>query len=203
METEKTEDPISPSHYAALGATCGHCGEAIEPTRLTRQMGFNLGNAVKYACRAPFKGVLVEDLNKSAWYINDEIKKQGGTPRFVDSRLQVQDWRPLSEEQKQPGYVWGKPNTMTLTTLMKRIGDACPTLVTRELQEIEGVLEPIIEPNRPNDPPAPVTLAEVSVHVTLTREERERTVAILKDYVGGANYDGGYIGAIITKLENA
>lgn len=37
------------------------------------QLNFNLGNAVKYICRAGHKGDLLENLKKSAWYLNREI----------------------------------------------------------------------------------------------------------------------------------
>ena len=39
------------------------------------ELGFNLGNAVKYIARADKKGNKLQDLEKSSWYINREIKK--------------------------------------------------------------------------------------------------------------------------------
>ena len=33
-------------------------------------LGFNLGNAVKYICRAGLKGGVREDLEKARWYID-------------------------------------------------------------------------------------------------------------------------------------
>lgn len=39
------------------------------------QLNFNLGNCIKYICRAPFKGNPVDDLKKAAWYLNREIEK--------------------------------------------------------------------------------------------------------------------------------
>ena len=38
-------------------------------------LGFNLGNAVKYISRADRKGKRLEDLKKASWYINREINK--------------------------------------------------------------------------------------------------------------------------------
>ena len=38
-------------------------------------LGFNLGNAVKYISRADKKGNKLQDLEKSSWYINREINK--------------------------------------------------------------------------------------------------------------------------------
>lgn len=39
-------------------------------------LGFNLGNAAKYICRAGKKDPSkeIEDLEKAAWYLNDEIE---------------------------------------------------------------------------------------------------------------------------------
>jgi hypothetical protein len=74
---EKTTDKINhPSHYHAAG---GH--EAIDVIE-SWGLGFCLGNAVKYICRAGLKpGVnVLEDLRKAVWYIeryiNTEEKKQ-------------------------------------------------------------------------------------------------------------------------------
>ena len=39
------------------------------------QLGFNLGNAVKYILRAGKKGDTAEDLKKAKWYIEHEICK--------------------------------------------------------------------------------------------------------------------------------
>lgn len=39
------------------------------------QLGFNLGNAIKYISRAEHKGNKVEDLKKAIWYINREINR--------------------------------------------------------------------------------------------------------------------------------
>ncbi len=39
------------------------------------QLGFNLGNAVKYILRAGKKGDAAEDLKKAKWYIEHEICK--------------------------------------------------------------------------------------------------------------------------------
>ncbi len=37
-------------------------------------LGFNLGNAVKYISRSEKKGSRVEDLKKAAWYLDRQIK---------------------------------------------------------------------------------------------------------------------------------
>lgn len=39
-------------------------------------LGFNLGNAVKYIARANHKGNKVEDLKKAAWYLDRAIMNE-------------------------------------------------------------------------------------------------------------------------------
>jgi len=58
-----------PSHYAA--------GRLYEPIDVIEdwELGFNLGNAVKYLSRAGRKEDALEDLKKAAWYIDREIKR--------------------------------------------------------------------------------------------------------------------------------
>lgn len=62
-------DPVNhPRHYT------GH-PSGVECIDITRHMGFNLGNAMKYVWRADLKNG-IEDLRKAIWYIEDEIKKR-------------------------------------------------------------------------------------------------------------------------------
>ena len=49
----------------------------IECIKITRHMGFNLGNAIKYIWRAGLKNDAIEDLEKAVWYLMDEIEKRG------------------------------------------------------------------------------------------------------------------------------
>lgn len=70
MSETLTNDPVShPRHYTSHPS-------GIECIEVTRHMGFNVGNAVKYLWRADLKGNAIEDLRKAAWYINDEIQKR-------------------------------------------------------------------------------------------------------------------------------
>ena len=39
-----------------------------------QQLGYHLGNIIKYVCRAAHKGQLLEDLKKARWYLNKYIK---------------------------------------------------------------------------------------------------------------------------------
>ena len=39
------------------------------------ELGFHLGNAIKYILRAKHKGKYKEDLEKAIWYLNRELDK--------------------------------------------------------------------------------------------------------------------------------
>jgi hypothetical protein len=65
-----------PSHYNESKATCSKCGHHIECIDVVGHMSFNLGNSVKYIWRCDLKNDAIEDLKKSAWYINQEIKQR-------------------------------------------------------------------------------------------------------------------------------
>jgi len=60
-----------PSHYTAHPS-------GVECIDITRHMNFNLGNVMKYIWRNGLKDGVpdLEDLEKAAWYLNDEIEKQ-------------------------------------------------------------------------------------------------------------------------------
>jgi len=70
-ETRGVEKVIHPKHYG--GDTTYEAIKVIEAW----QLGFCLGNAVKYISRAGKKSkeTEIEDLEKAAFYINREIKK--------------------------------------------------------------------------------------------------------------------------------
>lgn len=60
-------DPVNhPKHYTSHPS-------GIECIQVTRHMGFNIGNAVKYLWRCDLKKDAIEDLEKAIWYIQDEI----------------------------------------------------------------------------------------------------------------------------------
>ena len=48
----------------------------VECIDIVEHMSFNLGNAIKYIWRAPYKGRMVEDLEKAIWYLNREIERR-------------------------------------------------------------------------------------------------------------------------------
>ena len=59
----------SPPHYTRHPS-------GVECIEITRHMGFNLGNAIKYIWRADEKGNAIQDLRKAAFYIADEIARR-------------------------------------------------------------------------------------------------------------------------------
>lgn len=67
-------DPINPAHYQ--GFTGG--AQVID---IVEHLPYNAGNAIKYLARAGRKDPTkhVEDLKKSAWYVQREIERiEGG-----------------------------------------------------------------------------------------------------------------------------
>lgn len=67
---EKDSNPVNhPSHYTSHPS-------GIECIEITRWMNFNLGNVVKYVWRVDSKEVPIQDLQKAAWYLNDEIARR-------------------------------------------------------------------------------------------------------------------------------
>tara|TARA_R110001583_G_scaffold154105_2_gene305776 strand:+ start:453 stop:824 length:372 start_codon:yes stop_codon:yes gene_type:complete len=59
-----------PTHYGGKDNTY----EAIKVIEAW-DLGFNLGNTIKYVSRAGKKLDILEDLEKASWYINREINK--------------------------------------------------------------------------------------------------------------------------------
>ena len=57
-----------PPHYVSKSGM-----EAIDVIEAF-DLGFCLGNTIKYILRAGFKGDRLEDLKKAAWYLNREIE---------------------------------------------------------------------------------------------------------------------------------
>lgn len=67
-----TEHVNHPPHYNASG-DCDEEGSAkYEAIRVIEDwgLGFCLGNATKYLCRAPHKGTEEQDLRKALWYVS-------------------------------------------------------------------------------------------------------------------------------------
>lgn len=67
--TRKIDYVNHPPHYTDHPS-------GIECIEITRHMGFNLGNVVKYAWRCDLKQDAIEDLEKARFYLDDEIQKR-------------------------------------------------------------------------------------------------------------------------------
>ena len=69
-DTQQVDNINHPSHYTSDPS-------GVECIEITRHRNFNIGNAIKYLWRNGLKDSdsQVQDLQKAAWYINDEIKR--------------------------------------------------------------------------------------------------------------------------------
>lgn len=69
MQASPSTDMVNhPPHYTAGGIETIDFIEA-------KQLGYNLGNVVKYVSRSTLKGDQLENLKKAQWYLNREIKQ--------------------------------------------------------------------------------------------------------------------------------
>ena len=81
-ENHDGDDVNHPLHYNAHPS-------GVECIVITRHHNFNTGNAIKYVWRLGLKRDLtlderaaeIQELEKARWYLADEIKRLGGTPR--------------------------------------------------------------------------------------------------------------------------
>lgn len=69
------DQPTNPINHPA------HYGGEADPYEAIKvieawQLGFCLGNTLKYLCRAGQKGSRLEDLLKAAWYLQREIQAE-------------------------------------------------------------------------------------------------------------------------------
>lgn len=81
--TDATHDPVNrPAHYQGKGL------EAIEVIE-DWQLGFHLGNAVKYILRAGKKGSRKQDLEKALWYVRRAIDQQPSGLKGTIERGQI------------------------------------------------------------------------------------------------------------------
>jgi hypothetical protein len=62
----KPDQVNHPKHYTSHPS-------GVECIEITRHMGYNLGNAVKYIWRCDLKRDAIEDLRKAIWYLQDEL----------------------------------------------------------------------------------------------------------------------------------
>ena len=75
IEWAKPVDMVNhPPHYES-GPQCLGCGRVIQCIDIVEQLGFSLGNVVKYVWRCPSKGDTLGDLKKARWYLDREIAR--------------------------------------------------------------------------------------------------------------------------------
>jgi len=73
-------DPVNhPVHYTSSPAKCSACGHRIECIDVTRHHMSNVANVIKYLWRMDLKGTPIQDLEKAAFYLADEIKTRKAT----------------------------------------------------------------------------------------------------------------------------
>ena len=92
LEGKCKDNPPADKHVDLQRVSVGVCDNVNHPTHYTsgkievidfiedKELGFHLGNAVKYISRAGRKNPdkIVEDLQKAVWYINREISRLEG-----------------------------------------------------------------------------------------------------------------------------
>lgn len=71
MDEKKREAVNHPSHY-------NHGKIEVIDAIEDWELGFSLGNTVKYVARAKHKGKQLEDLKKAKWYLEREISRLEG-----------------------------------------------------------------------------------------------------------------------------
>ena len=65
MTSERVDHP---THY-------NQHPSGVECIEIAEEYSFNVGNALKYLWRAPFKGDYPTDLEKARWYIDRELSR--------------------------------------------------------------------------------------------------------------------------------
>ena len=86
-------DPVhNPPHYKSGGIEVIDVIEAFE-------LGYRLGNVIKYVLRAGRKGDALEDLQKAAWYLDRQIDKMKSWTDEVDD--DVTHTKPVVCVEKQ------------------------------------------------------------------------------------------------------
>jgi len=68
VSTHHTDPVNHPAHYTVGGVETIDFIEA-------KDLGYHLGNVIKYVTRADHKGQKLEDLKKAQWYLNRAIEK--------------------------------------------------------------------------------------------------------------------------------
>jgi hypothetical protein len=74
--TVNVGDPVDhPSHYNQAGIETIQVVDILADSYRNGSVGAAVGTALTYLWRAPFKGRLIEDLKKAAWWLNHAIER--------------------------------------------------------------------------------------------------------------------------------
>jgi len=110
-----------PSHYNV--GPSGKDGSEYEVIKIIEFLGwgyaFCMGNALKYALRAPYKGEFVKDVQKAQWYLR----------RAVENRREQ-----LTKEKAMEA--WGIDKRYELYSVIRLILDGEPEVAYAELQHV-------------------------------------------------------------------
>ena len=82
IEPKETEAVNHPAHYKQYGLEAIDVIDEVAP-KYPAAVGMEIGNAIKCLLRAPFKGRLIQDLNKAVWYINHAIENLEKSEKLV------------------------------------------------------------------------------------------------------------------------
>ena len=74
---EESDNVNHPAHYNTMQMEVYDIIQMIveQYSACPSEVHYSLGNVLKYICRAPHKGALVEDLKKAQWYLNKCIER--------------------------------------------------------------------------------------------------------------------------------
>lgn len=81
-----------PDHYGGADNTY----EAIKVIEAW-ELGYNLGNVVKYISRSEKKGNTLEDLQKALWYLEREVQKR--EKEVPEEKSRIKKRKPLNRNQ--------------------------------------------------------------------------------------------------------
>lgn len=120
-------DPVNhPAHYTQ------YPHEVIE---LTEQLGFCLGNAVKYILRADYKGHKSEDLKKAAWYLRHILDRQREDKAVLIK--EILGWYPgIWEEEELGDFAKSYGNNLAANIVMHCVDNNVYAL-ERQLAHLE------------------------------------------------------------------
>jgi hypothetical protein len=80
---ERNKKPIKPKEQINHPSHYNSHPSGIECIEIIHSFGFNLGNSFKYLYRRENKENLIQDIKKSLWYVQDELKRRKTFKEFL------------------------------------------------------------------------------------------------------------------------